>query len=256
MKIRKASILFAFIAVSAHAGLIGFYPLNGSASDLSGNGADATTVSNVSFVAGYEGQAGSFNGTSSYIQVPININPAATPMLTMGAWVLPDDVNPIRGIISNDDGGFDRNLNIDNRGGCGSACYSAFTGSGVLAGTAATASPVDWVFAAVSYNAATGAIKLYVDGSNFSATGTPGSGWTYTEIGHNPSFTEWFSGKIDNVFLFDEVLTDTQITGIRSGGASAILAYANTPGVPEPATFGLAAGALLVATFFRRRLAR
>ena len=97
MTIRNACLLIAFAAQSAHGGLIAFYPLDGNANDLSGSGANATTVSNVSFVTGYEGQAGSFNGISSYIQVPVNINPAAMPLLTLGAWVLPDNVSPPSG---------------------------------------------------------------------------------------------------------------------------------------------------------------
>lgn len=187
--------VIALSAQPARADLIGFYSLNGNANDLSGKGANATAVNNVSFVTGYEGQAGSFNGGSSLIRLPIDINPGVMPLLTMGAWVLPDNVNPVRGILSQDDGGFDRTLNIDYRG-CGSAsCYSAFTGSGVLAGTAAAANPSDWVFVAASYNGLTGAIKLYVDGDSFAATGMPRQGRTFIEIGHNPSFNEWFSGQ-------------------------------------------------------------
>ena len=36
---------------------------------------------------GFEGEAGVFNGTSSFAQMPININPAAVPNVTIGAWV-------------------------------------------------------------------------------------------------------------------------------------------------------------------------
>ncbi|MCC6860509.1 MAG: PEP-CTERM sorting domain-containing protein [Bryobacterales bacterium] len=255
MRTRNALFLMAFAAQLAYGGLIGFYPVDGNANDFSGNGSNATVVTDVSCVAGFEGLAALFNGSTSYIQIPVNINPGVTPMLTMGAWVLPSDVNPVRGIISHDNGGFDRNLNIDYRGSCaGSACYAAFTGSSVLAGSVATANPADWVFVAASYNASTGAVVLYVDGNVYTANGFPGSGVAFTHIGHNPSYPEWFSGLIDNVFLFDQILSESEIAAIRAGGAEAIMKYAGPGQIPEPGTFVLAGGALLAAVLLRRRL--
>jgi hypothetical protein len=256
MRLRNLAVLAALAACSAQAGLIGFYQFDGNFNDSSGNGNDAIMANQVSFGTGFNGQAGVFNGSFSYVEIPININPSAMTLLTMGAWVLPDNVNPIRAIISHDNGGFDRNLNIDNRGGCATTgCYSAFTGAGVLSGTAATANPANWVFVAATYNSQTGLIKLFVDGNSVGTTSTLGSGFTTTFIGRNPGFVEFFSGKIDNVFFFNQILTDTQISDIRGGGAEAILRYAavQPTGVPEPSTFVLAGLGLVAAGFLRRR---
>lgn len=243
-------------AWSAYGGLIGFYPMNGNANDASGNGNNPTTVNNVGFDTGYQGQAATFNGTNSYVEVPININPSAMPLLTMGAWVLPDNVSPIRTIISHDNGGFDRDINIDSRGGCAfTGCYSAFTGVGVKPGTQAVANPAEWVFVAATYDGNTGDINLYVDNNTFSTNSKPGSGFSTTFFGRNPGFVEYWSGKIDNVFLFDEVLTKTQLDEIRRYGADALAPTPNGD-VPEPSTYLLTGTVLVGGALLRRRLTK
>ncbi|MFN9977974.1 MAG: hypothetical protein ACK58T_49510, partial [Phycisphaerae bacterium] len=71
----------------AHAGLIAYFPFTGgSVADASGNGVVATN-NGATTVAGKSGQGLSFNGTSNFVNVNLNINSAARPNLTMGAWV-------------------------------------------------------------------------------------------------------------------------------------------------------------------------
>lgn len=196
---RIVCLLWGLTLISAvsltplQAGLIAFYPFEGNANDATGHGNDGTVWGLDMYMPGYQGQAHLFDG-GSYVSIPVNINPGVMPQLTMGAWAKAQVVSPVRAVISHDNGGFDRNLNLDNRGGCaGSACWSAFTGGGVLPGPTVTAD--QWVFLAVRYNAATNSIVLDVDTTRLSTSGSPGSGWDTTLIGSNPSFGEYFGAS-------------------------------------------------------------
>jgi hypothetical protein len=68
-----------------------------------------------------------------------------------------------------------------------------------------------------------------------------------TTIGRNPRFDLPFSGLIDNVFFYDEYLTNAQITDIYQNGVP-------TP-TPEPSTFALGCVALVMLAVAHRRRA-
>lgn len=169
----------------------------------------------------------------------------------MGAWANTDAVNAIRAVISHDNGGFDRNLNIDARGPGSGFRYSAFTGSGVTSAGPDPAPVGEWVFLAVRYDDLAEQLTLDVGADRITVTADPGSGFATARIGSNPGFMEFFDGRIDNVFLFDEVLSDERIDQIRMGGATAI--------IPEPASLVLVSLTLalgLPVTAIRRRRSR
>lgn len=242
----RVPLLFGLLLAAAGSlgaqSLIAYFPFDGNANDASGHGHVGTVVNATPTTSGYTGGAYQFNGGSSYIQIDsLNINPSVYPQLTMGAWVNANNVSPIRQIISHDDGGYDRSLGIDYRGSV--TGWSAFTGSGVLGGQAAGTGV--WTFVAVAYDQAAGTTLLYVDGNSYTATAASGAGWSFTRIGMNPSFGEYFSGTIDNVFFFSGALTASQLDSVRLNGVSS---------VPEPATWALLAlGAIALLRRARRQ---
>lgn len=227
---------WCWFVVFLHAGmsgafgqLIAYYSFNdGTANDTSGNGFNATYNGATITSSGYSGGAFAFNGTSSsYIQInSLNINSSSYPTLTMGAWVSTNEVGSIiRQVISHDDGGFDRSLGLDSRGGLNG--WSTFVGAGVLAGQTATVGT--WTFVAVAYNQTAGTAMLYINGTTYAYNSAyDAGGWSYTRIGSNPSFTEYFNGTIDEVFFFSSALTASQLDNIRLNGVMAA--------VPEPST--------------------
>lgn len=231
------AVLFVLIALGtpAHAGLIAYYSFDGEPAAYTVYG--ATQVD-----GGYNGtKAYSFNGTSDYIYADININPSVRPQLTMGAWVVATSGTPIRQVISHDDGGYDRSLGIDSRGG--GTGWSAFSGNGAVLGSV----PVgldQWTFVAVVYDQAAGSVLLYVDGATRTETGTEYSGWNYIRIGSNPSFGEYFKGVIDDVFIFDTALTPAQLDALR----------ASPHPVPIPGALLLLAPALVGIGALRKRV--
>lgn len=98
---------------------------------------------------------------------------------------------------------------------------------------------------AARYDDTTQQLTLDVGTDRTTALAYPGQGYEFTRIGSNPGFGEYFDGQIDNVFFFDEILSDERIDEIRLGGVGAIL--------PEPPSLVLlAAGAAGLAAWRRK----
>jgi hypothetical protein len=232
----------------SQADLMAFYTFEGNANDVSGHD-NHGTVQGATLAAGYEGQAYDFDGNSDYIGIPMDIDPTAMPYLTMGAWANTDAVNAIRAVISNDDGGYDRNLNIDNRGEGSGYRYSAFTGGGVVSAGSDPAPVGTWVFVAARYSQSDNKLTLDVGTDRITVTTNLDMvSYNPARIGSNPGFGEYFDGRIDNVFIYDEILSDERIDQIRQGGAGSI--------VPESATFVLfGVGLAALAVWWRTRRA-
>ncbi len=191
-------------------GLVAYYPFNGNANDESGNGYNGT-VDGATLTTDRFGNASSayyFDGNDDFIYAPVNINPDIMPSMTMSAWVRADEDSPIMQVISHDNGGYDRSLGIDSRGG--GIGWSAFSGSGGVLGY----SPVtigEWVFVAVVYDQNVSTVKLYVNDTIYEGEGNLGSGLDYIHIGSNPSHAEYFAGAIDEVRIYNYALNQSEI---------------------------------------------
>ncbi|RCV62732.1 glucanases superfamily protein [Methanophagales archaeon] len=197
-------------------GLVGYWNFNeGSgniAYDSSGSGNDGT-IHGATFVSGISGHALSFDGKGNYVSVPVDINPTVMPQMTITAWVRAD--NDSGTIVSHDDGGFDRTIDIDTRGG--GKGWSAFSGSGVVGYSPVTIG--EWFFLAAVYDQSAETVKLYVNGALISEEkGKLGSGWDYINIGKNPSFGDYFSGTVDEVMIYNYDLTESEVKSIYVGG--------------------------------------
>jgi hypothetical protein len=206
--------LMASSTVRASAdGLLALYKFDGTLADSSGNGRTANDTGTPTFTSGapFGGRAIVFDGTGrAIVRAPLNISPAALPQLTMGAWVNASSVaTPQYGIISNDDGDFDRTLGIDTRPVSSGVVWSAFIGGNVVGSVPIRTNK--WYFIAVSYDQGSmpGTYTFYVnDGSktvtlsgadNFDAD----SHTDAVSIGRNPSFDSFFSGKVANAFFYN-----------------------------------------------------
>ena len=208
-------------------GLIAYYPFDGDTTDSSGYGYDVTNYG-ATFTTGISGQALSFDGTDDYVRVPVDINPDALPQVTIAAWVKTDKIEGT--VISHDNGGYDRSIDIDYRGG--GTGWSAFSGSGAVLGF----HPVtigEWVFIAVAYDQDAGTVTLYVNDAVYEESGTLGPGWDYVHIGSNPSFGAHFSGVIDEVQIYNYALSSGEARALYEDRSVTSPAPTPTP-TPTP----------------------
>ncbi|MCA1597732.1 MAG: LamG domain-containing protein, partial [Chloroflexi bacterium] len=223
-----------------------------TANDSSGNGHTGTLQGDAGYAA--PGQDNSpytliltdTNGANGYVDVPeAVINTAES--YSVGAWV-----------NLNDTGGFHTAVSIDGQhisafflqycGQCGTFAFAA-PGSDAdnpasirAQATIGTPKVGQWYYLTGVYDAANGVIKLYVDGvlqdtqpyfGAFQATG-------HTAIGRgrfNDNPVDFFPGRIDEVRLYQGVLSDAQIAALAGVGVNT-----QTPTATGTAVAGTATG--------------
>ncbi|MFN8577832.1 MAG: LamG domain-containing protein [Candidatus Sericytochromatia bacterium] len=198
-------------------GLVTFLPFNGNTNDESSNklniqneGAVLTKDRN-----GNENKAYSFDGQNSFIKIALDINPEKFKDLTISTWVKADKFQNRMAIISNDDGNFDRTIGIDERGG--SESWSVFGGNcEVISGD--LISPNQWTFLTVRYDQTNKTIDFFVNNKKISKNGCEigSSEHKFFNIGKNPSFSEFFKGEIDEVRVYNRLLSDDEVNKLYS----------------------------------------
>ena len=233
VKFKKTTLLcvalFSCLGM-AHADLVSHWPLDGNANDIVGNH-DGEVSGGVAFgakgAAAHTGTAAEFNGLSSTITVPhsTELNPQSFTLALWarsnggaGAWNSPvtsrHDLNP-------DSQGY---LIYDSKP---SGVWTFWSGNGIKNGNWQTLDGPKvivgkWQHIAITYDNATETKKLYVDGkfkvkqneAVFPNDRTPfniGSGSDY-------GGSYYFDGLIDDVALWDNVLTLKEIRDVMNNG--------------------------------------
>jgi len=228
-----------FIAISSAvhgATLSGFYPLDGNGVDPTGTGPTLLEPgAAVSYVAGLDGQAASFDGSGgTYLRAAINASGDVNPTFSWGGWIKLNSPAAWNIFLSNDNGGWDRFTQANN------SRWSVSFG-GVKNSPHATST--NWTFIAHTFDGTDQ--RLYVDNLSVYTQPDPAqASQTFIDIGRNANGAYPLNGLMDGMFFFDDTLTPTEVDTIRNGGAdgSGVLQVA---GIPEPSTFTLAAFALL-----------
>ena len=237
----KQAILKPFPKPEPFENLIGFYTFDDNSSPLK----DSSGVSGPLISSGadpvYQSEEGVKGGSYLFdgaqrLLAPINADPEATPRLTFGAWVKSSTLEPgLRKVLGSDDGGWDRTIGLDNRKP-DEFRYTAFVGNGPpVTGGPAPNSTDKWSFLAATYDQPNNSLNLYVDLDSSTTEDAPiivrgitGMGPTrFAQVaigGIRPdNANEGWKGNIDNVFFYDEILSDGQILNIRDGGMNEIL---------------------------------
>jgi len=226
--------LLTILQYSANGELIAFYTFddaNDPFADSSGQGNDITGTNGTAPTWGSDigfADTGAHDFSGGTLLAPIDINAGAIPDMTWGAWVRTDNTNPgLRKIMGHDNGAWDRTLGLDNRNG--QFRYTSFTGFGrpVVGNLPGPANTEDWTFVAASYDSAAGTVSVYVDVDASSTddelvavteTARWNTGWpTFAIGGIRPDTTsELWDGVIDNVFVYNEVLSPAEIAALRT----------------------------------------
>lgn len=277
-----AAGLLACASLGANAAptLLGLYTFEGANGnfanvvDSSGNGKNPTYFANGVGVStgngGYQGEAATFtpqgsggalgNAPNNGFKVGINISPSPAG-LTIGGWLYLTPNSTPQGLhtfFSHDNGGYDRGVwysepgnNWQIMGGFPHATSAGFTTNA-------------WHFVAVTYGGAAGTdAKIYIDGALAGSTGTTATaGEPDLRFGayDGNSSTEPWSGKMDNLFVFEGALDGNQISAINTAGLAGIqqiagISSGNGSAVPEPGTLLLTAFAATALGLTRRRKA-
>ena len=196
--------------IDTEAGLVGFYPFDGNTKDASGNGNDAVSFG-AKLVPGVIGQAYEFDGSSSHIDTPVNINPDVAPELTMLAWVYPHRTGGDnahlgrRQVLSHDDGDHDRSLLMQND------YWTVFYGGGVWH-TGVLVDVHNWQQLAVVIEP--DEVRFYKNGVESRRFGPTGNyvGTNTLRVAANPGgWVEFFDGVIDEVRIYHRGLSASEI---------------------------------------------
>ena len=261
--LRWLPILLVFLLASAggwgaRAGLVGFYSFDDPANplaDTSGRGRHLKVAAGSnpvwSATNGFGG-SGTYDFSNDRLIAPIDVNPAAMPRMTWGAWVRTDTIaSGLRKVLGHDNGAWDRTIGLDNRNP-GLVRYTSFTGddpvngSGPVEGTPRPLNTTNWTFLAAAYDQPSKKVTVFVD-LDASTTNDPlvavtesagfGVGFNTFAIGDiRPDATsEPWNGMIDSVFVFDEALEVAALTALRNQGriviAPRIISFTASPSV-------------------------
>ncbi|HEU4726020.1 MAG TPA: LamG-like jellyroll fold domain-containing protein, partial [Candidatus Eisenbacteria bacterium] len=220
-------------------------------SDESGNGNDGALAGAVWTTQGRFGNALAFTGSNSKVTVPDSPSLQLASGMTLEAWVYPTAATGAwTDVIMkwNDDYYVTASSQPNGRPACGSRL------SGSLYGTSAL--PVNaWSHLATTYDGAF--VRLYVNGlevGNRAATGTlPASGGPLS-FGGDGLFGQYFTGRIDEVRIYDHALTPSEI---QSDMSVSVITAAGEPAAAPPrrsAILGAAPNPFNPATRIRFRL--
>jgi hypothetical protein len=228
-------------------GLIGWYPFNGNADDMSGNGRHGTvygaTLTSDRF--GVPNSAYSFNGLSNYISLP-NVAVQGAGNRTISFWIktnasIHGSMVVSTGTDANINGGaFNLRLENSNR-------YIGFMGGNFTLGGYdyyPTGNIVlndnTWHNVIVTYNGTT--INFYIDGvfekstnKNLSTNGQANFIGKSNHIGQEA----WYVGEIDDVCFWNRVLTPSEIAAVYNAQSVLPLKWGNFVGVQNNGNISL-----------------
>jgi hypothetical protein len=198
-------------------GLVAAYgfeePSGATVTDRSGTGNNGTLTGATRITTGRFGNALSFNGSSNYVSVPDSTSLHLTTGMTLEAWVYQAINTDYRTVVLKEATG---NLAYALYGASTygtSAVHrpSSWLGSDDLGGVAAL--PADtWKHLATTYDGTTW--RLYVDGVEVSSkpyTKPIPTSTSPLKIGGNALWGEFFSGRIDEVRVYDHGLTAAEV---------------------------------------------
>ena len=218
------------VTLPSVSGLVGLWPMDegvgGVVDDLSGNGDNGTITGEVTWEPGKVGAADlNFHGAGvavGDVDIPDNsvMDFTATQSFSLGAWVNPNTLpSKWAGIITKsttDSPGYGLYLDPSNDW----VFATSSSDANPLVGTAAT---TGWHYLTLVQDGVAGTRDLYVDGV-LVATGTAQAANGTGDLwfgGSQSTNTQFFNGSIDDVRLYNRVLTPAEIAAfaqVSTGG--------------------------------------
>jgi len=246
---RKLICLLTFIVVlgtagNASADLVGYWRLDdGSgtiAYDSSGNGHDGTLEGDPQWVAGMYGQALDFDGTDDYVDIGLGAGDYFTTLnsgFTVVGWINRASTGTYDIVFGAGRNPVGTTAGDDNNGwkfGIDSSDVIKFTTLGILDYTSSVGVPVgEWAHIAATFNEAGTEVQIYLNGTlvdTISGNGpaNPATGLYAVGFGGTGAL-EFFDGMLDEVRVYNQVLTDPEILVAMEGSKGYPYALGPTP---------------------------
>jgi glucose/arabinose dehydrogenase/fibronectin type 3 domain-containing protein len=180
--------------------------------DASGNGNGGTLTNATWSTQGRYGNALSFNGTNSVVQVANSASLALGSGMTLSGWVKPSATQSgWRTLVQKQTDAY--YLNASSGAGALRPAGGGTFGSGAATIYGPTASPVNgWTYETLTYDGTT--LRLYVNGVQVATRATTGAVQSSTSplwIGGNQPYGEFFNGLIDEVRVYNRALTPSEV---------------------------------------------
>ena len=197
-------------------GLVAAYSFDGGSgptlADVSGTGNNGTISGATWSTQGHSAGALSFDGVNDIVTVADAPSLDLTTGMTLEAWVRPTVVTNWRTVLLKEQPGqLVYGMYANNNGNRPSA-HAFVGGDRELRGAARLTANV-WTHLAATYDGAT--LRIFVGGSQSATLAVSGSILTSNNplrIGGNTIWSEWFSGLIDDVRIYNRALTAGEIT--------------------------------------------
>lgn len=214
--------------VGLNDGLVAYYPFNGNANDVSGNGNHGTEQGGVALTEDRFGNANSaysFDGVDDYINIPRSDSIEPANSLTVSAWVNPDDVSSWHQIITkrfseSNDPYNSYILTTSNDGASNKWLFAVSNGSAgsqTLLNSTDTIASNAWSYIVGTYDGS--AMNFYINGALVGSTlktGDIGYSDLSLRIGRAIGGVQSFKGNIDDIRIYNRALTESEIQTLFS----------------------------------------
>ncbi len=241
-----SNAVFSIAPLTLTDGLVAYYPFNGNANDESGNFNNGT-VSGASLTSdrnGNSNQAYSFNGSNNYISIPDNSS--FRPVnLTVSAWVFGYDFSSNRQILAKNagSGAYESiDMLINNSGYNFMGNIGGPSSWGTWLQSPNPISVNQWHHLVYTFDDVSNLQKQYIDGvlvnSGTEATSIiyDSKPWTIGAEYENNIMSWFFSGKIDDIRIYDRVLSDSEVLSLFGVNAQITLSSPSSGDILHPNT--------------------
>jgi len=234
----KLASLVAFPSIPTN-GLVAYYPFNGNANDVSGKGNNGKVYGAILTTDrfGNSNKAYSFNGTSSYISVPAStsLNTQNVTATSICGWFsCPSTGTPggfiVRHGTTGTGGGIGEEVWFNSLNDLKMTMQNWWANQTPFFGVKSNVMSLNqWHFFTTVYDYANNKEYFYIDGALFGTYSSVLHKSTnpILNIGRNTNVTSYFNGKIDDIRIYNRVLTSSEILAIynESLPTSGMVAY-------------------------------
>jgi hypothetical protein len=230
--------LIGIVQADLKEGLVAYYPFNGNANDESGN-ANNGTVYGAKLTTdrfGNPNNAYSFDGFNDYIDMGNQVS--TSDMKTIAVWVKFNDLTKIQEIVSKSTSTKGVEILLYN----GLSFYAMGSHDSLTQFSTTFLNTIDWFFIVATHESVNSPMKLYLNGVLKGDIATAPSiidnpGYLLAGNWSDSSYPRYFSGKIDDIRIYNRVLTDSEIQQLYSGVSPSVIVkpYTFTSGTPAKA---------------------